>query len=208
MKWFFLALGVLWPGLAAAQVLPALYDVAGVAGDDVLNIRVGPDAESAAMGSLPPNSKAVEVVVLSPDGKWGQVNAGEGAGWVALRFLHKRDRPDWFALEYSLECSGTEPFWTLFVDPPTKTAHINTPEEEGPELDITGAWPGTAGQPIAAVQYASEEASGVAVLRGQVCSDGMSDQSFGIWLDLFQAASPDQPARTLHGCCRLTPWAP
>ncbi len=205
MKRLLLCLGLLWPGLAGAQVLPALYDVAGVAGDDVLNIRVGPDADSAAMGSLPPDAKAVEVVALSPDGKWAQINAGEGAGWVALRFLHKQDRPDWFALDYSLECFGTEPFWTLFIDPAIKSAHIKTPEKEGPELDITSIWPGSAFQPTAAVQYTGANASGIAVLRGQVCSDGMSDQSFGIALDLFQAASPDQSGQTLHGCCRLAP---
>ena len=204
MKRLALCLSLLCPGFADAQVLPALYDVVGVASNDMLNIRIAPDAESAAMGNLSPNAKAVEVVALSPDGKWAQVNAGEGAGWVALRFLHRQDRPDWFVLEYSLECYGTEPFWTLFVDPTTKSAHLNTPEEEGPELDITAAWPGTAAQPVAAVQYTR----GVAVLRGQACSDGMSDQSFGISLDLFQAASSEQPAQALHGCCRLAPWAP
>ena len=208
MKWFVLVLGTLWPGLSAAQVLPALYDVAGVAGDDVLNIRVEPSANGAAMGSLPPDAKAVEVVALSPDGKWAQINAGEGAGWVALRFLHRQDRPDWFGLEYSLQCSGTEPFWTLFIDPTTKSAHINSADEEGPELDITATWQGSAFHPTAALQYASAEASGIAVLRGQACSDGMSDQSFGIRLDLFQAARPDKPAQTLHGCCRLAPWTP
>lgn len=208
MKCFVLALGLLAPTTLSAEVLPALYDVAGVAGNDVLNIRVAADANSAAMGSLPPDAKAVEVVALSPDGKWAQVNAGEGTGWVALRFLHKQDRPDWFALEYSLECSGTEPFWTLFVDPTTKSAHINTPDEEGPEMDLTGFWPGSTHNQTAAVQYASEDASGIAVLRGQACSDGMSDQSFGINLDLFQAAGPNQPGQTLHGCCRLAPWAP
>ena len=85
------------------------------------------------VGSLPPDAKAVEVVALSPDGKWAQINTGEGAGWVALRFLHKQDRPDWFALQYSLECSGTEPFWTLYLDPAHKSVHLNTPDEEGPE---------------------------------------------------------------------------
>jgi len=46
------------------------------------------------------------------------------------------------------------------------------------------------------------------MMRWQACSDGMSGQSFGIGLDLFQAASPDQGAQTLHGCCRLAPSAP
>ena len=205
MKWFVMALCSLWPGFAAAQVLPALYDVAGVAGTDVLKIRAAADASSAAMGSLASYAKAVEVVAVSPDGKWAQINAGEGAGWVALRFLHKPDQSDWFALAFNLECSGTEPFWTLFVDPADKSVHINTPDEEGPEIDITGVWPGTAAQPTATVQFASKEASGIALLRWQTCSDGMSDQAFGISLDLFQAAGPNRPAQILHGCCRLAP---
>lgn len=60
MKRRALCLGLLWPGLAAAQVLPVLYDVAGVAGDDMLNMQVSPDAESATMGRLAPNAKAFE----------------------------------------------------------------------------------------------------------------------------------------------------
>ena len=203
MKRVALCLGLLWPGLAGAQVLPALYDVVGVAGNDVLNIRTSAAADVAILGSLPPDAKAVEVVALSADGKWAQVNAGEAAGWVALRFLHRQDRPDWFALHSSLVCSGTEPFWTLYLD--TKSAHINTPDEEGPELDLIAVWPGTPQNQTAAVQYASEDTNGMAVLRGQACSDGMSDQSFGIALDLFQAASPGHPPQTLHGCCNLAP---
>ncbi len=201
MRW--LALGLIWPSFAAAQVLPALYDVAGVAGDDVLNIRAMPDATTATLGNLPPDAKAVEVVALSTDGKWAQVNAGEAAGWVALRYLRRQDRPDWFALQSSLVCSGTEPFWTLYLDP--KSAHINTPDEEGPELDLIAVWPGTPQNQTSAVQYASEDANGIAVLRGQACSDGMSDQSFGIALDLFQVASPGHAPQTRHGCCNLAP---
>lgn len=205
MKRLSLCLGLLWPGLAGAQVLPALYDVAGVASNDVLNIRASADAGAALLGSLPPDAKAVEVVALSPDGKWAQVNTGEASGWAALRFLRRQDRPDWFALADSLQCSGTEPFWTLYLDPGQKSAHLNTPDEEGPELDLPEIWPGTPGYPTAAVQYSGEDARGIAVLRGQACSDGMSDQSFGITLDLFQAASPGHPAQTLHGCCNLAP---
>ena len=203
MKRGALCLGLMWPGLAGAQVLPALYDVVGVAGNDVLNIRASAAADVAILASLPPDAKAVEVVALSTDGKWAQVNAGEAAGWVALRYLRRQDRPDWFALQSSLVCSGTEPFWTLYLDP--KSAHINTPDEEGPELDLIAVWPGTPQNQTAAVQYASEDANGIAVLRGQACSDGMSDQSFGIALDLFQAASPGRPPQTLHGCCNLAP---
>ncbi|GLS86180.1 hypothetical protein GCM10010873_11540 [Cypionkella aquatica] len=205
MKALLLCAWLLWPTVAAAQVLPALYDVAGVAGDDVLNIRANADASSPVLASLPADATSVEVVALSPDGKWAQLNAGESSGWAALRFLQRQDRPDWFTLEYSLQCSGTEPFWTLFIEPQTKSAHINTPDEEGPELDIAAQWPGNPSNQTAAVQYSSEDAGGIAVLRGQACSDGMSDQNFGIALDLFKAASANQPAQTLHGCCNLAP---
>lgn len=205
MKRLLLSLGLLWPGLAGAQVLPALYDVAGVAGNDVLNIRASADATAAMVSSLPPDAKTVEVVGLSPDGKWAQINSGEGAGWVALRFLQKQDRPYWFALAYSLECSGTEPFWTLLIDPTTQSVHLNTPDEAGPKTDVTTIWPGTSHNPIAAVQYGGEDASDIAVLRGQACSDGMSEQNFGIALDLLQSARGNQAAQTLQGCCRLAP---
>jgi len=205
MKRLVLCLGLLWAWPSGAQVLPALYDVTGVAGDDVLNIRAAADAGSPVRGGLSADATAVEVVALSPNGKWALINTGEGAGWVAFRFLHRQDRPDWYAVADHLQCSGTEPFWTLFLDPTAKSAHINTPDEEGPELDLTATWPGSAQQPIAAVQYSGDDASGVVVLRGQSCSDGMSDQSFGIVADLFQAAGANQPAQTLHGCCRLAP---
>lgn len=208
MKWLWLCLCLIWPGLAVAQVLPALYDVTGVAGSDVLNIRANADVNSAIVATLRPDAKDVEVVALSPDGKWAQINDAEAVGWASLRFLRKQNRPDWLALQYSLECSGTEPFWTLFIDPPVKSAHINTPDEEGPEMDILGYWPGTAMQPTAVVQFASDDKNAIAVLRGQACLDGMSDQKFGISLDLFQQASPEKPGQTLHGCCRLAPWAP
>ena len=72
---------------AGAETFPALYSVTGVAGDDVLNIRLEPDATAEAVGSLPPDATNIEVVGLSPDGGWGQVIAGEAAGWIKMEFL-------------------------------------------------------------------------------------------------------------------------
>lgn len=205
MKPLILLLCLLFPGIAAAQTLPALYDVSGVAADDVLNIRAKPDASAAIIGSLAPKATDVEVVALSADGKWAQVNGAEASGWAALQFLHAQGGPDWFALQSYLTCFGTEPFWSFYLDPAQHSVHLNTPDEEGPEQDIVSQWPGSTWQPVAAMQFASEDGGGVAVLRGQACSDGMSDRAFGLSLDLFLQPSDNGPAASLHGCCSLAP---
>jgi len=205
MKHLVLLLCLLFPAIAAAQTLPGLYDVSGVAANDVLNIRAKPDASAAIIGSLAPNATGVEVVALSGDGKWAQVNSAETSGWAALQFLHAQGGADWFALHSYLTCFGTEPFWSFYTDPTQNSVHLNTPDEEGPEQDIVSQWPGSTWQPVAAMQFASEDGGGVAVLRGQSCSDGMSDRAFGLSLDLFLQPSANGAAASLHGCCSLAP---
>lgn len=205
MRVLLLYLALLWPGLATAQAVPALYDVAGVASNDVLNIRAKASAATAIVGGLAPDAKGVEVVALSADGKWAQVNHDEGAGWVALRFLQPQDHADWWVLENGLQCSGTEPFWTLYFDSDEKSAHLNTPEGEGSEMGLIAVWPGSSWQPVAAAQFAGESGGGIAVVRAQSCSDGMSDRIYGLSLDLFLQATRKSPGAALHGCCSLAP---
>ena len=112
------ALLVLLPTLAFAQMLPlpALHDVQGVAADDVLNIRSAPDAGAGVIGALAPDATGVEIVERSDDLKWGLVNSGEGAGWVALRFLQRQAGQDHGQFPPVAACSGTEPFWSMTRD--------------------------------------------------------------------------------------------
>lgn len=205
MKHLALLLCLLFPGIAAAQALPALYDVIGVAADDVLNIRAAPSASASIIGGLAQTATGVEVVAFSADGKWAQVNTHEASGWSSLRFLRPQGRPDWFALRSDLRCFGTEPFWSFYLDAAQETVHLNTPDEEGPEQDILSHWLGSRWQPVAAMPFASDGGDGMAVLRAQACSDGMSDRAFGLTLDLFLQKSSTGPAASLHGCCSLMP---
>lgn len=205
MKHLALLLCLLFPGFAAAQALPALYDVIGVAGDDVLNIRAAPSTSASIIGGLAQTATGVEVVALSADGKWAQVNTHEASGWASLRFLRAQGRPDWFALRSDLKCFGTEPFWSLAFDPAQETVRLTTPDGDSPAQDIISHWLGSTWQPVAAMQFASEDGGGVAVLRGQACSDGMSDRAYGLTLDLFLQPSASGPATSLHGCCSLAP---
>lgn len=116
----FLSLVVFLIGFATTQAqsrpyIPALFDVQNVASDDVLNVRKTPDARSEIVGVLAYDTKSVEVVTLSEDGKWGLVNSDDfSTGWVLLRFM-TQVAPDPVATDFErdLWCFGNEPYWRL-----------------------------------------------------------------------------------------------
>lgn len=177
-------------------ILPTLFDVTGVAADDVLNIRETPSASAAIIGTLAPDATRIEVVDETRG--WALVNTGERSGWVNARYLMYRTDvwpeqglPDHFA------CYGTEPFWSARV--------------EGDALILDEPEATAAPRPLRAVF-----ATGVfreprrAVLAGDVtlvatpklCSDGMSDRLFGLEATLIEDG--DTP-RMMTGCCSIAP---
>lgn len=182
-------------GIAAAQDLPAQYSVQGVAADDVLNVRAEPSADSAVVGELGPYRINVEVLELSPDGRWGLIGLPEGNGWVAMRYLAPQETPAG-QLPLPLVCSGTEPFWTLGLYP--GGSEYVTPEGR---QDLT-----LVKNEIAAAGFLAtltDEAGGVwtMLVDDDRCSDGMSDRIYG-WRGLvFRAGGAGNVV--LSGCCTL-----
>jgi uncharacterized membrane protein len=178
-----------------AEEFPATYSVTGVAADDMLNIRAAPDANAPVIGALPPEATGVEVIAVT-DG-WAVVNTAEGTGHAALRFLRREDGPAWNSLQAPLTCLGTEPFWSLAIDPAAGETRFATPEVQDPQTAPIGqTWPGQIWAPAAALSLPD----GVAVLSPALCSDGMSDRSYGIAIDLFLQGGDRQ---RLSGCCQL-----
>lgn len=204
MRYLFALLLMSVPAFAEGA-LPALHDVAGVASNDVLNLRAEPSASAQIVGSLTPNQQDVEVVGLSPDGKWGRINLSESSGWASKAFLTRQNNAPWFALQSGLHCSGTEPFWSLTLDPVAKSARFATPESEGLELTISTTWPGNDWQPVAGLQMSAGENSAMAVIRAEACSDGMSDRTHGLAVDVFSFGATTVANGSLHGCCTLVP---
>lgn len=187
---------MLLPLAVRAEIYPALYDVTGVAADDVLNLRAQPDAGSAIIGTLAPDTTGVEVVAVTGD--WALVKTTESAGYAKLRFLVRQSGPDWNTLDRPLYCLGTEPFWDLAIAPQTGTAWLSTPENAEPEaLPIKQAWPALPWSPVAAIAVPE----GFVALSPAECSDGMSDRRYGIAVDIF-LSRPDRPR--LSGCCALS----
>ena len=190
-------------GLARAEMLPALFDVTGVAANDVLNLRDGPNAGAEKRGELAPDTRRVEVTVLSPDGKWGLVAQPEVSAWAAMRFLARVPGPDWDALQTPISCYGTEPFWSLSMN----AAHGQMVLErvEGADIPLSAEWSApTAGQHgVVGMAVSGAEHTGFLTLSGQSCSDGMSDRSFGIALMIF-LRDDNGVATGYSGCCALS----
>ncbi|WP_371155971.1 SH3 domain-containing protein [Jannaschia sp. 2305UL9-9] len=191
-----LAVLLIWlaaPAFATQDAWPALFDVTGVAVNDVLNIRSAPDAGAAILGTLAPDATGVEVIAPNDTETWGQVNVGEGVGWVSLTFLDRRPGQWTYSHPQVTRCFGTEPFWTLHVAP---QAAFLTP---------AGTTPGTLRSrqtPLAnltrhglTVDLADRTFRGV-LMRNR-CSDGMSDRAYGIEVVAFHGNE------MLAGCCTL-----
>jgi uncharacterized membrane protein len=194
--WFWLWLS-LTVGPLQAEVFPAFYSVTGVAADDVLNLRARPDPATEILGTLAPDATGIEVMAIV-DG-WAVINTDGVSAYAAGRFLRREAGPDWTTLQQPLTCAGTEPFWSLAIDPGAGTAGFSTPDQpDAHVLEIDEVWPAEPWSRSAAVSLPV----GMAVLRGEECSDGMSDQRFGIAVDLFLR---DAGGLRLAGCCSLAP---
>jgi uncharacterized membrane protein len=183
-----------------AEVYPALHDVTGVAAGDVLDILDLPSGDAQIIGTLAPDATGVEVVAVQ-DG-WAVVNAEDRSGYVELGKLVRAAGPDWNALETPITCLGTEPFWSLRIDTVAGMAEYLTPEMPEPKQSaMTETWPGAPYAPAAAVGLPE----GLAVLQPLECSDGMSERSYGIAVDIFLRGQGNAERTRLSGCCRLSP---
>lgn len=188
---------LVYASLAYAEDLPARFSVQGVASDDVLNIRAKPTTSSDIIGTLGPFAINVEVVRLSPDGKWGLVSAGERIGWISMRYVARVPGASPYEIPRPLTCLGTEPFWSL-------TLGIR-----GSEYQMMGE----ARQSLNEISHAVADRAYLAtfeegptlvrtlLITREQCNDGMSNREFGFSGRLF-TETPD--GNTFHfGCCTL-----
>lgn len=185
----------------AAPPLPAIASVTGVAGDDVLNIRAAPDADSAILSTLRPDATGVEIVGFDPSGQWARIGLGEVSGWASVRFL-RVEEDTWQAghLPERLICTGTEPFWSLRHT--RGKMEFATPGSSQP-LDLRAVLDRGIAADITRALIAGEgEARVTAVIRPESCSDGMSDRAFGLSATLI-TEGPGAAPGMLTGCCSV-----
>ncbi len=201
-----LAMALMWASpLAATQeyILPTLFNVTGVADDDVLNIRVRPSAGAEIIGALAPDARGVEVVAHDASGRWAQINTGERSGWVALRYLaYRTDVWEPGAVPAALRCIGTEPFWSLVTA--DDVAVFSTPDAPDRSMKLEAVLDtGVFRSPHRALLARSDARSLVAVIAPAACSDGMSDMAYGLEATLI--LQDGEGAGMLTGCCSIAP---
>jgi len=107
--------------LSSITALAQTYEVTGVGDNDSLNVRADVDkalrgAEARVVGSIPHNGKDVTttgiITTLEDGSRWREVVYKNLKGWVNTKFLKEVSGE---GLPDDLNCSGTEPFWTLEI---------------------------------------------------------------------------------------------
>ncbi len=204
MKTFlFIVLAAFFPLHLSAEPFPALYDVTGVASDDVLNVRTAPNAGAEKIGALSYAQTQVEVVSTSDDQKWGLVNIGEGAGWASMAYLKRLPEQEWGSFQMPGGCYGTEPFWSLTGfdnDQITLEEMSGTPFTY--QLIASMSSIGSIGSHWLVGENGGRNIH--VTFRRTSCHDGMSDREYGLAVDLY-ADTDDNGPLALTGCCLLAP---
>lgn len=187
----------------ASPSLPSLFDITGIAGDDVLNIRATASARADIIGTLSADARAIEVVAMDDSRRWAQVNAGERSGWVASRYLAHRIEV-WApgGLPTTLQCFGTEPFWSLAPEQDALAFSTMGGGDQRLSLDVV-LDSGVPGWPRRAIIARSDTRTLTATITQADCSDGMSDRSYGLETTVILQEAGE--FSMLTGCCSIAP---
>jgi uncharacterized membrane protein len=180
----------------------ASFSVVGVAEGDVLNMRSAPDAASAIVGSIPPNTSGIASIGAPTQVEqttWQRVSYGGNVGWVNSRFLSSATSasPAQLAALEHLICFGNEPFWAVQFKT-DGSATCDAMCEGPPGLRVVNVSMTTQGEPQG---FDLLDAKGGLFLRGALrktgkCSDGMSDN---VHPYVFSSTGKPGP---FEGCCR------
>lgn len=186
--------------VAAAQSFPSLHRVTGVASDDVLNIRASASASADIIGTLPPGQAGIEVMTTAKG--WGLVNIDERSGWVSMRFMKQMMPEVWPPKVF--RCFGTEPFWSgLAISAKHgRVIRFELPGEPWIEARLRERTSRNDSRRISGRFTKAETTfTGHYVLSRQLCTDGMSDRTYGLMSDFL--IRRDNRWTHYSGCCSL-----
>lgn len=190
---------LLMAGGAAAQEIPALFDVTGLGQDQSLPVRENPRASAPELGALPANATEIEVVALSSSGRWGQINLDGAAGWVELDHLVPRPVPPGVDSRYdaALTCWADTPVWQLQTLGDGLVT-LSTADNEVLSFTASGQARTTRTQMLEAT---GEDGALTAMLRPALCRDASEGGQYGLQIDLLLRGETGLTA--MSGCCSL-----
>lgn len=206
LRIFFAALLISGQSFAQGS-LPATYQVI----DINLNVRTGPGARFADIGSLDPFAQIV-VVRFNDRKTWAEIEWEGSTAWISARFINRVSgdaqtataiQPpvnnltgDMLLNASEVSCVGTEPFWNLDIMDQTQLTY-STPEHE-PVTSIIESIDASANN-TSSQMFSSFGFTGI-VHRLQ-CNDGMSDTVYDWAIDLV--VNDGFGAKLYSGCCSI-----
>lgn len=189
--------------MSPARALDHLFQVAGVAPTDVLNVRATPHSTAAKITSLAFDETHIDATgqtQMVGTASWIEIRVGTQTGWVNAHFLSPMETAEEqpkSLFQEPLSCSGTEPFWGLQID--DRVGELDSiSDDPATILFRTSRQPG--GIPIIwslRGHTKATQSSVIAILEEtNQCSDGMSNLLYRYSIRLDVADGP-----FFAGCC-------
>lgn len=187
-----LLLSLVTAAIAAADVE---YSVSNVRAGDTLNMRVRPDPRAPIVVTIPFDATGINLTGKTAPGDWVEATYNRKRGWVNARFLGFGTGR--WAIPAYLDCSGTEPFWSIAVLPGMARADLMFAEKRY-FFKLTRAEQAMNHADIWHIKASSRPGGEMSlIVRHEVCSDGMSDTRYP-----FSAIALISGHNVIAGCCR------
>lgn len=182
---------------AAESNLPMTLSVSDVPDTDTLAIRSGPSADETRIGDIPANGHGIVAGQPGDNMNWLHVTYGGRTGFVSTRFLSYGDGGNPYGLPVRLQCSGTEPFWTIQIG--YRSAYLVFAGSQARTNFALGDPVTAMGQTnVHMLPGAGSDAESFLLIEAETCSDGMSEKEYPYSLK----ARVD--GGLLSGCCERT----
>jgi len=184
--------GLLAAAPAEAQVV---YSVFGVRQGDMLNMRAQPSAYAPIVQAIPFNGEGIVLSGRTAPNGWVEAIYQRRRGWVNGRFLGFGGAGR-YQLPAFLDCSGTEPFWSIGLAPGTARAEMMFAERRyffrliraQQAMNRTDIW---------LIRGAARPGDLRLIVRHEACNDGMSDNRYP-----FSTVAMISGLNMVAGCCR------
>jgi uncharacterized membrane protein len=182
---------------ATITLAAVAYSVVNVRQGDALNMRAQPNPNAPIVLTIPHDATGLLLTGRRSPGDWVEVTYQRRRGWVNARFLGLASGR--YEIPAFLDCTGTEPFWSISLSPGYARADLMFAERRY-LFRITRFQQAMNRTDIAHIKGASRAASMSLIVRHESCSDGMSDTTYP-----YSAVALISGIHTIAGCCRPAP---
>jgi uncharacterized membrane protein len=181
--------------LTACVVLASVvYSVVNVRPGDFLNMRAQPNPTAPIVATIPHDATGIALTGRRANGGWVEATFQRRRGWVNGHFLGLASGR--YEIPAYLDCTGTEPFWSISLSPGYARADLMFAERRY-LFRVTRFQQVMNRTDIAHIKGSARGANMSLIIRHETCSDGMSDTRYP-----YSAVALISGVNTIAGCCR------